>query len=261
MLKYLYYLLLLLLTASCLTNKKTIYIQDKRVNHTDTVSTPFTFTEYKIHTKDLLSIKVIGLDTKTTIFFNADYGTSGTNPTMLASPAAAYLTAYIVDDSGYVYMPFLGSIYVKGLTTDQAQKKVEALVNEHVETASVFVKLVNYKITLLGDIKSPGLYYMYNPRMNIFEVISLAGDVNDVASRKRVRLIRMEEGKTTMIYLNLLDPNIISSKYFFIKPNDMIYIENYKVKQFRANLGTFSFGLGLVTTFFVLLTFFKISVP
>ena len=124
MLKYFYYVLLLFFTASCISNKKTIYIQDSKVNYTDTVSVANAFSDYKIHTRDLLSIKVIGLDQKTTAFFNSDMGTTGNNPMMMGSPSAVYLTAYIVDDSGYVYMPVIGSIYVKGLTVEQVQKKI-----------------------------------------------------------------------------------------------------------------------------------------
>ena len=259
MLKYFYYFILLFLTASCISNKKTIFLQDSRVNHTDTIGTPYSFAEYKVHTKDLLSIRVIGMDPKTTAFFNADMGTMGNNAMMMGSPPVAYLTAYCVDDSGYVYMPVLGSVYVKGLTVDQIQKKVETLVNEHVETASVFVKLVNYKITLLGDIRTPGLYYVYNPRINIFEALALGGDVTEVAHRKRIKLVRLEEGRTESIYLNLLDPKILSSKYYFIKPNDIIYVENYRVKPFRSNTATIGFVVGLVTTFFVILTYIKVS--
>jgi|SRR6185437_3595306 len=255
MLKYLYYVILLFIAASCISNKKTIYIQDPRVTTKDTVSVPFEYKDYKIHPRDMLNIRVVGLDPKTTVFFNADYGTSGNNPITMGSPQAAYMTAYIVDDSGYVYMPILGSIYVKGLTVQEIQKKVEALVNEHVETASVFVKIVNFKITVLGDVNHPGLFYMYNPRMSIFEVLAQAGDLNAVANRTRVKLIRMEEGRAEIIYLNVLDPKVISSKYFFIKPNDILYVENYKVKPFKANTSTFTFVVGLVTTFFVIYTF------
>ena len=258
MLKYFYYVLLLFFAASCITNKKTIYIQDKRVNYTDTVAVPTNFTEYKIHTKDLLSIKVIGLDQKTTVFFNSDLGTTGNNPMMMGTPQAAYLLAYIVDDSGYVYMPVIGSIYIRGLTIDQAQKKIEGLVNEHVEAVSVFVKLVNFKVSILGDIRSPGMFYMYNPRMNIFEVLALGGDVTEVANRKRVKLIRQQEGRAEIVYLNLLDPKIISSKYNYIKPNDILYIENYKVKPFRSNVNSFTFALGLITTVFAIYTYVKI---
>ena len=232
-------------------------MQDPRVNYTDTVAVPFTYTDYKIHTKDMLSIRVIGMDQKTTFFFNADMGTSGSNPMMMGTPQAAYLTAYVVDDSGYVYMPVLGSVYVKDLTIEQAHKKIEALINEHVETATVFIKLVNYKVTVLGDVKSPGLIYIYNPRINIFEVLAMVGDLSEVANRKRVKLIRAEQGRTEIIYLNLLDPKIISSKYYFIKPNDIIYVENYRVKPFRSNITSITFVLGLVTTFFVILTYAK----
>src|SRR6185312_4651108 len=182
MLKYLYYIIVLFFAASCISNKKTIYLQDPRVTTKDTISIPFEYKDYKIHSRDMLNIRVIGLDPKTTVFFNADYGTSGNNPVMMGTPQAAYMMAYVVDDSGYVYVPILGAIYVKGLTIQEAQKKIEALVNEHVETASVFVKLVNYKITVLGDVNRPGLFYMYNPRMSVFEVLAVAGDLDAFAN-------------------------------------------------------------------------------
>ena len=259
MFKYFYYMMMLFLAASCISNKKTIYLQDPRVNYTDTISTNYNFIDYKINPKDLLSIKVLGMDPKTTNFFNSDFGTMGNNPMMLASAASAYLAAYVVDDSGYVYMPVLGMVYVKGLTVDKVQKKIEALVNEHVETASVFVKLVNYKITLLGDIKTPGLYYVYNPRINIFEALAMGGDLTELANRKRIKLVRIEEGKIESIYLDILDPNIFNSKYYFIKPNDVIYVENYKVKPFRSNITSIGFVVGLVSTFFVILTYIKVG--
>ena len=125
---------------------------------------------------------------------------------------------------------------VSGLTVEQIRIMVQNEINKYLVDAIVLVKLTSYRITVLGEVKNPGTIYIYNTQATIFEALSRAGDANLGANRRNIRLVRQIDGKSYVIKLDLTDPKFIESPYYFLLPNDAIYVETSREALFRDNL-------------------------
>lgn len=138
---------------------------------------------------------------------------------------------YLVDNKGNIQFQGIGTIPVEGLTKDQ----LTGLLNSHLEDKLLKnpyydIRLVNYKVTLIGDVNSPGVYSIPNERVSILEAIALAGDMTIYARRENVLIIRENAGSREFGYIDLTKPDIFSSPYFYLKQNDVIVVEASKRK-------------------------------
>ncbi len=241
---------------SCVPQAKMKYLQDKEG---DTAKYEFQTLkpDYKIKTGDYLYIRVLSLDQKTNEIFASIAGSSASNSYMSITDQNIYLTSYWVNDSGFISFPLLGHIYAQGLTVKEMQDNLNVAVSGILKEASVTVKLVMYNISVLGEVNNPGKVTIYNNRINIFEAIALARDITAFGNRSKVQIIRTEGTKSNIMVLDLLSKDILSSPYYYLQPNDIIYVEPMKEKAYAFE--TFPYGLvyssiGLVL---VILTFFK----
>lgn len=181
--------------------------------------------EYKIKPNDQLFIQVISDDPMNAAFLNL-VNTQGNSGNLGNSANSLELITYLVDEHGNISYPQLGEITVEGLTTAEVRDIVQKRVNSYLESASVFVKLVNRNITVLGEVRSPGQKLMVKNQLTIFEALGTAGDITDYGNRQTVKLIReLPEGKHIAL-LNLTDPNLITSPYYYVLPHDIIYVEH-----------------------------------
>jgi len=136
------------------------------------------------------------------------------------------LITYLVDVEGKISYPQLGDIVVADKTVSEVRDIIQSKVDSYLESASVFVKLVNRNITVLGEVKAPGQKLMVKNQLTIFEALGTAGDITDYGNRLSVKLIReLPDGKH-VAELNLTDPNIIYSPYYYILPHDIVYVEH-----------------------------------
>lgn len=215
------------------------------------------YQEYHLGVGDNLYIKVRSLDAKSNDFFN-NMGSSG-NSNAAYSDAGIYLNSYNVDQEGNINFPFVGPINVIGLTLDETQERIAEILNEYLKETTITVKLVNFNITLVGEIRKPGEYKVYQDKINIFEVVAMAGDITDYGNRNEVKLMRKTDDGTALHIIDLTREDILESPYFYLKPNDVIYIEPLKGKQFA--FATFPYGLlfSTISLTLVLLTFFKLN--
>lgn len=160
------------------------------------------------------------------------------------SDAAINLLSHTIDKEGTISLPLLGEIQVKGMTVDEAKQVVEAKANVIYKNPSITVKLVNKTVTLLGEFKRPGKYTILKNRMSIFEALGLAGDLGDYGNRKTIKLIRQVDGKEKMVSLDITDSEIMNSEYYWILPNDVLYVPprnriyGAKTMPFTSALGT-----------------------
>ncbi|MCL3780843.1 polysaccharide export protein [Prolixibacteraceae bacterium JC049] len=175
---------------------------------------------YKIRTNDNLYIQVIGDDPNVTAFLNLSSIDKN-----YSTETAIELVSYVVSEEGVIDVPFIGKVKVEGLTLSEVKERLQERVDEHLTKTSVIVKMVNRSITVLGEVNKPGQFRMLRNRVNIFEALGYAGDLTDHGNRKTVKLIREVEGKRTVIALDLTDKNLITSPYYHLLPNDLIYIE------------------------------------
>lgn len=250
-------LIVLVLLSSCIPQKKIKYMQPSHPDSTNraTFSTP-AYQDYHLGVGDNLYIKVRSLDEKSNNFFN---NIGDENRSTGYNDASIYLNSYTVDPSGNIVFPFIGSVYVLGKTLDETKSAVEEVLNEYLKETTIVVKLVNFNITFVGEVKRPGEYKIYQDKINIFEAISLAGDITDYGNRNEVKLLRADANGTNLHVLDLTREDILESPYFYLKPNDIIYIEPLKGKQFAFSTFPYALIFSTITTLIVLLTYFNVK--
>ncbi|WP_045459973.1 polysaccharide biosynthesis/export family protein [Sporocytophaga myxococcoides] len=229
--KYLRFIYLFFLAASifsCVPQKKVVYLQG---NQNDSMFIGQEQFVYKIQPRDLLHISVVSPDLRVTSFYNIQQ-----TPSQAVSPGSMYLNGYIVNDSGMVNIPVIGKVKVKDQTLSEIQLNIEKIVREQVSDATVVVKLLSYRVTVLGEVRNPGIHYMYNERFTLLEALGMAGDLSEYGSRKNLKLMRPKNGGTEIVHLDLTDENLLKSPYFYLKPNDVVYVAPMKAKIDRNNL-------------------------
>jgi polysaccharide export outer membrane protein len=145
---------------------------------------------------------------------------------------------------------------VKDQTAEEIQRMLEKKLSEYLVNPVVIVRLASFRISLLGEFKNPGKYDVYQSNINIFEAISLGGDLTDYAKRNKIAIIRQTTDGSEIIRVNLNDKRILASDYYFLLPNDIVYAEPIKAKQFVST--NFPYGLifSVLSTLLLLYTFF-----
>jgi polysaccharide biosynthesis/export protein len=249
------FLFLSILTLdSCISKKKLVYFQAMDTTATRLIANPQP--EYHLQPRDIISIRIKTLDEKTAEYFNI----FPNNQFQQINPAGLYINGYSIDTEGNISLPEIGTVHVANLTLTEAQKKIQEDLNKYISNASLLVKLVSFKVTVLGEVRSPGYFYVYNERATVLEALGLAGDLTDYGQRDNVTLIRQVEGGSKAVLINLKDPNLIASPYYYVMPNDVLYVQPLKAKLDRGNLGTLnvvSLVFGLISTTVLLLNYLK----
>ena len=233
------YLFFILITSSgifsCIPNKELIYFNDPELNNSQPVDYVNNRQVYKLQPRDIISVRIKTVDEETTAFFNLEGNTF-----QQLNPASIYMNGYSLDEDGYIYLPEAGRVHVGNLTVNEAQKQIQRAMTDYLNNASIIVKLISFKITVLGEVNKPGYYYIYNDQANIMEGLGIAGDLTDLGNRENVTLIRQTVAGSKAIQIDLRDPDLLSSDYFFLQPNDVIYVQPLMAKNTRDNLNAFT---------------------
>lgn len=138
----------------------------------------------------------------------------------------AVISGYLVNKDGYVHLPYVGDVLVKGLTSDQVKELVTQKISVYFKDPVVNVRFTNFKITVLGEVKNPTTFLIPNENPTIFDALGLAGDITLYGRRDNIMLIRNDvDGKKDIVRLNLDSTSAITSPYFYLKPNDVLYVE------------------------------------
>ena len=239
--KYCLYLIAsLLVFTSCVTNKKYVYLQKDDVNEKDlpkdTIVREYSYQdfEYKIQPEDILSIRFESLTPSEYDFFSKDEGTSGQGLNLQANPL---LIGELVDAEGNVPFPVIGKVKVAGLSVYEAQDTLQRIANQYMKSPLVKVRLINFRVTLLGEVVKEGTITLANNRVNLMEAIGLAGGLTDLADKKNVKLIRIRNGKTEVQYIDLLDESFIESPSFFVNQNDLLIVPALRQRPYSKYFG------------------------
>jgi polysaccharide export outer membrane protein len=251
--------ILAFLFSSCVSQKKIKYLQQKQKEDTNTYFEASKTLDYKVQPKDNLYIRIMSPDEKTNALFNTMGGSIGGSGggANAGNEASLFLTSYSVSEEGYIEFPILGKIFVRELTVEQIKNLLQQLVDEYIKDAVVIVRMVNFKITLLGETGSTQLN-IYQNKINIFEVIAMGGDLTDFANKKNVFLVRQVKGGSKIYNLDLTSNKILSSDLYYLAPNDILYFAPLRAKQFGFTTFPYGFAMGVVTFFISLLTLFQI---
>lgn len=251
--KYLLLILLIgLLMASCVPQKKIRYLQDIPKDDSTNAFINERTLDYRIQPGDNIYIKINSLEEKSTAYFNEVSGATGSN----ANGANLYLNSYLVNDTGYFHFPSLGYIYVKDNTAEDVQEMLEEQLRQYLKDPVVIVRLASFRVTLLGEFKNPGKYEVYQSNINLFEAISLAGDLTDFAKRDKIAIIRQTKNGSKLIRVNLNDKRILASDYYYLLPNDIVYAEPVRAKQFVSQNFPYAMVFSVISTALVLYVFF-----
>ena len=156
---------------------------------------------------------------------------------------------YIVDANGDIQFPVLGKMHVAGMTTLQLKEELEKQIGKNVSNPIVRVQFVNFRVNVLGEVKTPGAITVRKERYSVLDALAEAGDLTEYGERDNVLLIREEDGKKIYHRFNLNNSEILTSPYFYLKQNDVIYVEPNEVRQENAMYNqNNSFKISVVST-------------
>ncbi|MEM1002345.1 MAG: polysaccharide biosynthesis/export family protein [Bacteroidota bacterium] len=201
---------------------------------------------YRLKPEDILSIRVNSLTKEEFDFFQENQSAQ-----MLGNPAGLAISGYLIDENGDIEFPVVGNIQLSGLTILEAQHKIQQAAQDFLTNPVVRVRLLNYRVTILGEVNQEGVIDIFNNRVTVTEVIGRGGGFTDLANRSNVKVIRQNDEMAEVAYVNLLDEQLLTSPYYYVQSNDIIIVEPLKQRSFRQYFGP-NVGL-LVSSISVLL--------
>ena len=230
--------LMAVLFSSCGNYKNVAYFQNS--DNVSLAQSQYLF-DAKIMPKDVLNITVSASNDEAAAPFNLTIPTAYTLG-QRSSYSQAMLQSYIVDNAGYIDFPIVGKLHLAGLTKNEAEQLIHDRIKPYMAAAEnpiVTVRMINYKISVLGEVARPGMFTVVNEKISILEALAQAGDLTIYGVRDRVKLIReTNTGEKEIHILNLNDANIINSPYFYLQQNDVVYVEPNKVKAQNSSVGS-----------------------
>lgn len=236
--------------TSCVSQKKMLYFQNETMLN-DSTFTSIEYEnerhfDYKVQPGDILYIRIASLDEKFAAYFNTiNIGSTNT------SNSSMYLNGYNVDAEGYIDLPIVGRVQVKDHTVSEIQEIVQSSMNEYLKETVVYVKLGSFNLTILGEVAKPGQYQVYQSDINIFQAIALAGNATDFANKSKIKIIHQTPKGSQIVRININDADVLSSPHYYLKPNDIVYVEPLKSKQYgftTVPYGTIFSALSLIIT-------------
>jgi polysaccharide export outer membrane protein len=246
------WIVLLLFSVSCISNKRITYLQNLPENPPIELDEfiPFAEVEYRyiLQPFDIVDIDFASSNEELTKAFefqgsrNMRMGGGGGG----GAGDIFYFTGYSLDQDGYILLPRIGKLKISGLNEEEARLKVQEEIRVYFKE-EVFVKLRigGIRFTAMGEFNGGGPMVIMKNRATIFDAISLAGESNILARKNKLFLIRQYDGGTKIHQINLNDRALLASPYYFIQPNDILYLEPMKIRQF-GKADNLSSSLGLI---------------
>lgn len=236
-------LLVLVALSSCVTSKKVNLLQepDKNIpSYPDTIA----YADYQLRTGDRLYIRVHSVDEQVQKLFTAAVGSNNTqnyqNMNSASNGYANELYTYLVLEDGSIDFPLVGKLPVRGLTTREVKLGLEEELATFIKDygdykmVSVDVNVVQRMYSIISE-RGTGNFSIRREKLTIYEALAQAGDVGDWSDRSKVKLVREIEGQTKVFTFDMRSKDIINSEYYYIEPNDVIYIQHLSGKAFGIN--------------------------
>jgi polysaccharide export outer membrane protein len=203
---------------------------------------------------DNLFIRVLTPDPQWSSLFNImPVGAGGT-----VTEESAALFGYPVDVDGNIEIPFVGKVKATGKTLSELKVELDSTFKNYVTDAAITVRLVNNYVSLLGEVRRPGRYPLTKDRINVFEALSMSGDMSEFSNRQKVQLIRPSPYGPLVKEFSLSDRSILASEFYYIMPNDIIYVKPASGRMFAHNTSIYSLLLSTITTALVIISYFRI---
>ena len=286
MMKRIYWLaVLVVLFSACVPNKRIVYLQNDpepkrgKFNNTDSLSRDYTtrIAEYILKPRDIITVRIasitpgefdfvkkyeeqLGLIRKLGQYdqggitqgggqaggnMGGGQGGDGISALMLDQQ----FTGFVLDEAGYLELPFIGKQKLAGLTVPQTETLIREKLTGYFETPVIRVQLLSFHFTIFGEVNKEGRFTSYNPTTSIMDAVSLAGNLSDFADRSAVKVIRYQGDRAHVFYVNMLQEDLLSQPGFFLQPNDMIIVPPLKARFLKKyGLQSYSAALTLITS-------------
>jgi polysaccharide export outer membrane protein len=235
---------------SCTTTKENnlSYFKDLALAESGTLPNDQSTYPIRIQSDDELVISITSAIPEATASYNLPMDNPATrgNLRQVTQPRSQ---TYIVDEEGYIMMPILGRIMARDKTISQLSNEIKALVERDVKDPHVRIDLVNFTVDVMGEVRSPQRVYSGRQNLTVLDALTQCGDLTEYGQRDRVYVIRTEEGKRTYHRLNLNSSEVFSSPYFYLKQNDVVYVEpnSIRIDNSKYNQNN-SFKLSVIST-------------
>lgn len=248
---------LLLILGACRSSKKLTFLRDAENN--EVIGRRPNLPLYTIRKSDNLFVSIVSSNPEMNKLYNpAQAGNSGLMTSqMYEGRASQYIYGYEVNQKGYITLPLMGDVYVLNKTLAESEAEIQSRAEEFLKEVTAKVRLLNYKITILGEVRQPGVYLNYNSEITIFDAISMANGITDFAKLENVKVIRpTEEGAKTFI-LDLNSQSSLLSEAYYLEPNDVVFIQPSNNKNTRLKAPVYSLVLAGMSTVILLFNLFK----
>lgn len=195
-----------------------------------------TIPELRIRPLDIIGIQVTSNDPASVVVFQQQRATTVGSGTGSASGEGALgiQDGYRVDEEGDIHMPFIGAVTAQGKTLNELRKELTRKLDKYILNTNVQCRFMNFRVTLMGEVARPSTYTIPNERLTILEAIGMAGDFTPYAERTSVLVIRDRDNVREFARVNTQDRSVFTSPYFYLSPNDIVYVEPLKAKQYAT---------------------------
>ena len=228
-------LLAIIFLSSCGVTKKVPYFQDITQVGDSSLPTKVDFQEPTIQPDDILSISIFTIDPNTSMVVNQLGTQSLGNSQVSAANVNLSANGFLVDKKGEINLSVLGSVKLLGLTTFEARDVIQELAAKSFKDPNVQVRYSNFKVTILGEVARPATYTLPNEKVTVLDALGLSGDLTIYGKRENILLIRSVKGEKQFARLNLNSAELFNSPYFYLKQNDVLYVEPTRSKAASLN--------------------------
>lgn len=252
------FLSFIVILSACVTRKELTYLKysDKSAENGSSMSDTrisVTPAAYKVLAFDNLYIRVITPDPQWSELFN----TMPVGPGGALTEESASLFGYSVDSDGNIEIPYVGTVEVGGKTLSEIKTDLDSIFKNYVADAAITVRLVNNYVSILGEVNAPGRYHLSKDRLNVFDALSMAGDMSVYSNRQKVQLIRPSPYGPVIKEFSLSDRSILSSELYYVMPNDIIYAMPVSGRTFQINSSIWTLLLTTITSALGMIAFFR----
>ena len=242
-------LAVILFLASC-GSKKLVYFQDSD----GTVESIESYLVPKLEVGDIIAIEIVGADHELAKPFNESEMVRQGNQITSYTNGVPATYGYLVTSDSTVSIPIVGKVKVAGLSRNDAVKRLEDKVGEYLDNPSVAIRILNFKVTVLGEVSTPGTFSIPNERITILEAIGIANDLKITGERKNILVIRNENGEKKEYRIDITSKDVFHSPVYYLKQNDIVYVQPNRKARYDASLMKSTGGVIISATSLIIST-------
>ncbi|MDP7567331.1 MAG: polysaccharide biosynthesis/export family protein [Flavobacteriales bacterium] len=240
------YILLFLFTfSSCITNRDLEYIRSNK----EITKAKANKQDYRLQQGDLISVQISTTTQQQHDFFNKE--NTSNSQLMIQNP---YLYGYIINEEGNLDLPSFGKVKAAGFTLRELENVIKNIAVSYFESPVIKLNIINFEITILGEVNNPGTFKIVDPEVNILYALSLSGDMTQFGNRRKVKVIRNENELNRVFYVDLTKKGVLNNSDFMLQPHDIIYVAplNKKFYAFNNITNVVSMALSAVTLYLLI---------